>query len=272
MDQLWPEPMPETRVAEPSAIQSFERACELAERAGVAAQSAAKRLDRAAKAIEVAARSGDPAKLRNAADELKSAVADARTPLDAALTAWPYSDEAVSDYLAGDYGRELVDTARSLNVKLDRLDDRWTAFPVVLEVVPKGRAAKVDGKRVTSLRPGVLVDLIRRRQSAKGARPDRFIEILHSGYKAVAQPLGVHLVNIYDLLTILPDARAGYSRADFARDVYLLDTSPVRQTKSGATIEFKGSTGAKGSAKALTVIPPEGMPKHYYAVSFRDPE
>ena len=272
MDDLWTSARPATGMPQSSSLESVERACQLAETAGAAARHAAKQLEKAAASLESAARVGDPAKLRSATENLRSLIVDSHDRLEDATKAWPYSDDEVSAYLAGPYTEELVAAAQSVSLRLDRLDDRWSAFPVLLEVVPKSRSAKIDGKRTTSLRPSVLVDLIRARQSANGIKPDRFIEILYSAYKAIAEPLGVHLVDLYELLTLLPDAKAEYSRADFGRDVYLLDTSPVFQTKSGAAIEFKGSTGAKGSPKALTVIPPEGMPKHYYAVSFRDPE
>jgi len=47
-----------------------------------------------------------------------------------------------------------------------------------------------------------------------------------------------------------------------------LEQSNTTKTKSGANIEFQGSTGVKGSAKALTVVPPNGAPKQYYLIVF----
>ncbi|HUP82324.1 MAG TPA: hypothetical protein VM260_27470, partial [Pirellula sp.] len=74
----------------------------------------------------------------------------------------------------------------------------------------------------------------------------------------------------YDALTVLPDARASYSKADFIRDVHLLATSAVRQTSTGATVVVTGATGAVGNANAFVVVPPTGMPVYYSGIRFED--
>lgn len=251
-------------------ITSLEMACRSAEEASQAVSKAAKRLDRAARALEQAARTGDLAKLAKGAGELDSAIGESGEAFMRARRAWPYGEGEIAAYLSGPFGDELARTALGAGLKLSRLDDRWTAFPVVLEVLAKARAVRIDGKRLTSLRPSAIVDQIRKRQAIQGGKPERFIEMLYSAYRALGQTRGVHLQDIYDLLTILPEAKAGYSRADFARDVYLLESSPVRTTKDGKTLSFMGATGVKGSAKVLTVIPPDGMPKHYHAILFSE--
>jgi hypothetical protein len=249
-------------------IGSFEVSCAQAEASGRAAVAAAKRLEKAARGLEQAARVGDATKLGKQAGELNAAIADSDDALKRARAAWPHSEADVSAYLEGPFGDELLEVAQKSGCKLARLDDRWTAFPVVLEVAPKTRSVKIDGKRLTALRPAAVVREVLRRQAAQGVKPERFIEILYSGYRALGQARGVHLADVYELLTILPEAKASYSRADFARDIYLLDSSPVRTTKDGSVVSFMGATGTKGSTKVLTVIPPDGMPKHYHAVLF----
>ncbi len=251
-------------------ITNLETSCVRAEEAGRTVTKAAKRLEKAARALEQAARAGDTPKLNKAAVELRTAIADSDADLRGARDAWPHSDADVSAYLAGPYGDELAETAQKAGCNLARLDDRWTAFPVVLEVVPKARSLKIDGKRLTAVRPRAVVEEVVRRKTAQGVKPERFIEILYSGYRALGQSRGAHLEDVYELLTILPEAKAGYSRADFARDIYLLDSSPVRTTKEGRAVTFMGATGVKGSSKVLTVIPPDGMPKHYHAVLFSE--
>lgn len=253
-----------------TAISSWERSCAHAEAAARAVGKAAKRLDRAARVLEQAARVGDAAKLTKATEELNASIVESENVFRSARSAWPHSENDVSAYLSGPFGDELAQAAQQAGLSLHRLDDRWTAFPVVVEVVPKARSIKIDGKRMTALRPTAVVDQIRRRQSAPSGKPERFIEILYKSYRAIAQAHGVYLDDVYELLTILPEAKVGYSRADFARDVYVLESSPVRKTKDGKQLSFMGATGMKGSTKVLTVIPPDGMPKHYHAIKFSE--
>ena len=246
----------------------MELSCAHAEESCRVVAAVAKRLEKAARGLEQAARAGDVAKMGKLSSELTSVLSESADALRSAQATWPYTDDSVSAYLAGAFENELIDAAHKSGCNLTRLDDRLTAFPVVVEIAPKTKSVKIDGKRITALRPSSVVREILRRQAAQGLKPERFIEILYSGYRALGQARGVHLADVYELLTILPESKASYSRADFARDIYLLDSSAVRRTKDGSVVSFMGATGTKGSAKVLTVIPPDGMPKHYHAVLF----
>lgn len=82
----------------------------------------------------------------------------------------------------------------------------------------------------------------------------------------------LELVTLFDLLTIFPDTKKDYSRAEFTRDLYLLDRSLKVETRAGARLEFSASTGTKGSAsRILTIIGEDGYPKVYYGISFTAP-
>ena len=79
----------------------------------------------------------------------------------------------------------------------------------------------------------------------------------------------IELVSLFDLLTLFPDAQKDYGRAEFTRDLYLLDRSRVRETKAGRRLELSASTGTKGSAtKLLQIVGEDGVPKVYYGISF----
>ncbi|MER3453398.1 MAG: hypothetical protein C4344_07160 [Acidimicrobiia bacterium] len=151
------------------------------------------------------------------------------------------------------------------------LEDRLVAFPVVVQVLPGRLAVRVDGRQHSALRPSAVVAIVRDRLRRPGPRPEQFIELLYRAYRRL-QPtddVDVRLRDVYDVLTLLPVARANYSRADFARDVFALDTSGRPTTRAGAQVSFRASTSVRAGAD-LTVITPEGTPKYYRYVRFKE--
>ena len=62
------------------------------------------------------------------------------------------------------------------------------------------------------------------------------------------------LNRIYKLFTSLPGSSRGYTPTDFARDLYLLDTSGLTSLKSGATVSFPASTGTRSARGLFTFI------------------
>jgi len=77
----------------------------------------------------------------------------------------------------------------------------------------------------------------------------------------------IPLLDIYELFTMLPGQSRDYSKQEFARDIYLLDSSNVTATKSGAEIRFAASTGTK-AGRVISIIDERGEERKYYAVSF----
>ncbi len=78
----------------------------------------------------------------------------------------------------------------------------------------------------------------------------------------------VPLLDLYELLTLLPGSGREYSRQEFVRDVYLLDQSGETTTRTGERIEFHASTGTKLARGAMTIVTQDGREKRYYAISF----
>ena len=76
-------------------------------------------------------------------------------------------------------------------------------------------------------------------------------------------------MSLFDLLTLFPDTQKDYGRAEFTRDLYLLDRSRVVETRAGARLELSASTGTKGlAAKLLQIVGEDGVPKVYFGISF----
>lgn len=78
----------------------------------------------------------------------------------------------------------------------------------------------------------------------------------------------VPLLEVYNLLTLLPGQSKEYSRQEFARDIYLLDQSRVAKTKKGLVVSFPASTGTRSVTSTITVITQNGHEKKYYGISF----
>ena len=76
------------------------------------------------------------------------------------------------------------------------------------------------------------------------------------------------LVDIYELLTMLPGQAREYSRQEFAHDIYLLHRSGKTCTRSGAEIGFSLFTGRGKPSKVLAAIDEAGERKPYYAIYF----
>lgn len=257
-------------------IASFEAACAEAEAAAGALVAATKKLERLAGAIKKAAAVGETAKLRSSTEALAAGLAEVARAVEATRQAWPHGDGAVAGYLEGPYTDELIATARDAGVSLTRLDDRLAAFPVVVQVQAGRRAVRVDGKPVKGIRPSAVVAAVRAHLARPSSRPEAFIEELYRAYRFAAHGdqarRGVRALDLYEVLTIRAEHRRSYSRADFARDLFVLDTSGRRETRGGARLELAGSTSVKGQSRTLVVHPPDGPPRYYGDVRFTEPD
>jgi hypothetical protein len=253
-------------------LSLLEKACEETERKASELSRASKHLGRIAARLLKAATSGDHGAIVGAAAELKDAATAVQAATQLAQQAWPFDDDQLTAYLLSKYQTELVRSAATAGVNLVELDDRLAAFPAVIQIQPTQRSVRINAQRVTALRPSILAKRIAEQRKKAGAKPQQFIELLHAAYKrAVATSTsGATLADIYELLTLHPEARRAYSRAEFARDLFLLDTSGVRSTRSGATISLYGSTTTKGGRGVFQVVPDDGMPKYYAGIRFQE--
>lgn len=255
---------------EPAA--KFESALSMAERGAEAALKSAGGLTSQLRKAKTTAGSGQVRDLRRAldaaeglADELAAAVRDVRASLDI--------DE--TEYLAsGDYAKELLALAADRGVAMFEEDERLLCYPSIVRVVPGDSVVEIDRRRERRLRPSVLLGLL----AAAQQRPPRFraeqyLESLTGAYELViaragAKPDAVaRLTDIWSVLTLLPGQGKEYTRPEFARDLYLLDQSGVRQTKDGRTLRWHASSGTR-TAGVLTTVARSGQQQRYWGVSF----
>jgi hypothetical protein len=132
------------------------------------------------------------------------------------------------------------------------------------------------------LRPTVLLNHLKEIQRRPTRfKPEAFLEALFGAYDALVSAKGktarqesrvVRLLDIYDLLTLLPGQSREFSRQEFARDIYLLDESGVTQTRRGYRLSFAGSTGTKAPGSVIRAVAPDGREQLYYGISFSGAE
>lgn len=185
-------------------------------------------------------------------------------------SSWDF--DARQYFESGDYTRELLAAMANEGLKPVDRDGRIMSYPSILRVMPADQTLEVDRKKERRVRPGFIAAELRKHRDKKtGIAPERLIEILYRAYGAlVAGGKGtgiVRVMDIYDLLTQLPQARE-YTKPEFGRDLVRLDMSDVRATKAGKRLELRADTAAKGAA-VLSAVTPDGEVRLYSGVEFR---
>ncbi len=155
-------------------------------------------------------------------------------------------------------------------------DERLLCYPSLIKVLPGDAAVEIDRRREKRLRPSVLAGLLAAVQTRPPRfKPEPFLESLASGYDLVRsreqQRDGavVRLVDVWGVLTLLPGQQRDYARPEFARDLYLLDSSGVTTAKSGRVLRWHASSGTRGSG-TLTTVAQTGQQQLYWGISFAE--
>ncbi len=228
------------------------------------------------KKIRDAAKVGDLTKLRKLVDEGKEATLGLGCDFVKVQESLNF-DEA--SYLSGKaFREELLTAAQHMGVNLYEHDGYLFSYPVLLRILHKERAVAIDRMRENRLRPSVLVKKLKEVQNKPlRFKPQTFLEMLFTAYSIVVAGRGKHLIGkgtviplleLYQLLTLLPWQASEYTRQEFGRDVYLLDKSGTITTKNKHRANFHASTGVRDASKTLTVIAQGGREKTYYGISF----
>ena len=109
------------------------------------------------------------------------------------------------------------------------------------------------------------------------AQHQRFLEALYRAFSVIrgktADPsFGairvVSLADVYAVFTSLPGTNKQYTKTDFARDIYLLDSSSVTTTRAGARVSFTGSV--RRSSGVFSFVDRNGNVIRYYGVQFAE--
>ncbi|HOS92247.1 MAG TPA: hypothetical protein PLD23_00620 [Armatimonadota bacterium] len=248
-----------------SALAALERDADATVRTAAAAVKAAKALQKAAKLGEL-----------RRLDALLAAAGAAATAVsqqvDNTMAGWQF--DAAEHLASGEFAHELIAAARAQGVAVVEQDGMLYCCPSLVRVLPGELSVRIDKTRETRLRPTVLAAHLKGVQQ----RPPRFaseafLDSLHRAYRRVVEPAHfgrvVKLLELYELLTLLPGQAREYTKAEFARDVYLLDRSGSLTTRNGAVATLHASTGTKSPSAVLRTITETGEKREYYGIAFR---
>jgi hypothetical protein len=263
-------------LAEAKPESSLEAALARTETDADAAIKSAANLARALKRFRSAAQQGNLRELRPAMSAAEKALADLSQRVSDASAGWSFDEDGYFE--DGEFARELIATAQQAGMRIFAEDDRLYCYPVLVRVLGGERAVSIDRTRERRLRPSVLVAHLKQLQ----ARPQRFrseafLESLFSAYAALVGKQRLNagrvekLVDLYELLTLLPGSSKDYSRQEFARDLYLLDRSGVTETRKGYVVALSASTGSRIASSTIRVITESGQDRLYYGISFSPP-
>lgn len=227
-------------------------------------------LTRELKKAKAGAATGQIRELRRALDaavtlsaELAAAAQQARVGFDI--------DE--SEYLAsGGYTKELLATANDRGVAMFEEDERVLCYPSLVKLLPGDAALEIDRRRERRLRPSVVVDaLATAQQRPPRFKAEPFLDSLVGAYSLLAAREGKQgvqrLLDVWEVLTLLPGQARDYTRPEFARDLYLLDQSGVTTAKDGRALRWHASSGTRG-AGVLTTVAQTGQQQRYWGISF----
>lgn len=182
-------------------------------------------------------------------------------------------------YLAsGAYLDEVRAALEAAGVTVATEDGTLLCSPSIIRVAPREVAIDIDGTRVRALDPRtVAANIIARQRQGSKYRPERFLNSLRQSYDLVVakdserQDAVVRLVDIWQVLTLLPGQQKEYTQQDFARDLYYLDASGVAATlQSSRQLRWCASSGIRGSG-VLCVVGTDGRLRRYWGVSFVEP-
>ena len=262
------------------SVAGFERAFSDVEKNAAAVLKSASGVMSHARALARAARSGNLAAIERCRERLGDALVTLRQEVSNADSSWPFTDEEEKRYFEENYAGELRETATAKGLKIHERDGLLFSYPSVVRVLPADRSVRIDRKKVSSVRPSHIADLLlKNREKSSGFSSSRFLEALYLVYKDVVSDSApgmlpanagrvVPLARIYALITALPGAARDYDRSDFARDIFGLDSKGPRKTKDGAEVSFPTSTGTKSSRNLFSFVGPGGHSEEYYGIRF----
>ena len=263
-------------------MTTFEQGFAEAERAANLVFDALARSTRQAQQLRKAAQDGNIAAMRRSTQQLQDCLNLVRHEVANAADAWPFAAEEEQAYLQNQYEDELIDEAEKKNLQIFERDGRLIAHPSIIRVMPGDRAVQINRRRTTTIRPTRIVSALEDLQRRPPRfRAQAFLESLYDAYvelseRSASDRLGlgevgqvIRLDRIYRLFTGLPGAKRDYSQLDFARDLFNLESSDTRQTRSGARVSFPAATGTRGGAGTISFIGHNGETVPYYGIQFQ---
>ena len=265
-------------------MTTFEDGFAAAEKAADSVLTALKSYSLLAAQLRKAARDGNIAAVRRTSQQLQNRIGLIQQEVANAAGAWPFAPEAERDYLESQYSEELKEEAGKKGLQVFDRDGRLIVHPSVVRVMPGDRAVELNRRRTSAIRPSkIMADLEKLQKSPSRSNPQQTLERLYRTYLGLLARsdiadrlrLGevgqvIQLSLIYDMWTGGPGSGRDYSQLDFARDLYNLETSGVRQVRAGPRVSFPASTGTRNPRATFSFVGPDGEPSCTTAFNSQD--
>jgi hypothetical protein len=259
-----------------NTAEHLEAALQQTETDADASLRAAAAVTRSLKRFRLVVHDGNLRELKAALSAVEQSVGALQQQVAATTERWDFDE--TSYFASGAYTRELLETAARMQVAIFEQDERLYCYPSLVRVLPAERTVLIDRTRERRLRPSIVIEHLRTLQERPPRfRPEAFLEALFSAYRVLAQRHGSgalqrapveRLMQVYDLLTLLPGQSREYSRQEFARDIYLLDRSGITDTRDGFVVSFPASTGTRSASGLITAITETGQERRYWGIAF----
>lgn len=267
----------------------FEHVLDEATQAAEATVKSGSELVKAARKARKAGLDGNIAALGNCPKQIDKALEGLRgsvAALEAAIgraAAWPETAADEQESFEQRYSAELQEAAAASDLGIHERDGKLISYPSVLSV-GSDRTLTIDQKKIQAVRPSLVIDRLRAEREKVGRyRPERFLEALFHIYDDTLKDQKKHLlgagslppmplVRIYKHLTALPGVSKDYTRTDFARDLFVLDSTGPKRAKrgKGPVVSFPSSSGTRARKDCFSFIGPDGFESTYYSIQFTE--
>ena len=235
------------------------------------------RATRTLRALQRAARDGDVSVLPRRAADVAQQVQQLAARSESLPDASSFDFDAYC--VSGGFHAEFSEACDAEGLPLEGQFPSYEVFPLRIRVNAAERFALIEGRRVRSLRPRLLAQLIareRQRLEARRFNARPFLEALAAAYDTVValrllkrggqsrDGLPMPMLEVYRALTVLPGSQAAYSRLMFAYDFgRLLHSGELvvdsRLLQPGAS---------RNAANTLRVIDSQGQESYYATIAF----
>ena len=257
-------------------MQSLEDSFKNTEATAESTIKAAAAVTRAAKALQKAAQVGNINAIKKSNDQLKEYQNTLELEVNNTVKTWGFSDDDIAEYMKTHYSEEILKHSKDIELLIFQQDGSLISYPSIIQVVPNDRSIRINGKKVSDLRPSKLVfDLKRNQDKGSKLNPARFLEGVFKSYKILIgadQSTGpspvVKLQDIYEIFTSMPGASREYTKMDFTRDIYLVDTSEIRKTRDEYEMTLPNSRGLATGKDIFQFVGQDGTSIYYYGIKF----
>lgn len=266
--------MPDDDVASSREVAGLEAVLARVESEVDVAGRLAASLGRELRKARAAAAAGQVRDLRRTVESVRSLAREVLEQVDAAAASYDIDEAELLS--CGAYAKELLAAAAAADVAMFEDDDRLLCYPSIVRVLPADLALEIDRKRARGIRPSVVVEQLGKAQRA-GPRfkAAPFLASVAGAYDLVvagqrkSPGAVVRLVDIYAAVTLLPGQARDYTKAEFARDLYLLDQSDTTDGPGGRRLRWAASSGTR-QAGVLTTVTRSGQQQRYWGIAFED--